>query len=203
MNAPRRISFVILPAAVFGLALASCGSASTTGNGSPTTTTKKPAVTSTAPSTAPSTATPTTAVPPTSTAQPAPASPAACSTTSLHVSLQSSSTSEAIVLVNAGSVPCTLQGFPGVSFLDYHGNPVGIPADRTSSSSTPAPVTLSPGASATSTVALAMSSSCAPTDAYSVLVYPPGSTSSVSLPTAGTMPVCTIGPTASVGPVTG
>jgi Protein of unknown function (DUF4232) len=199
MSTPRRIR-LFLPVAAFAIAVAGCSSASTTGMGAQTTTTKKAPATSTPPS---AVTPPTTAVPPTSTALPAPASPAACSTTSLHVSLRSSASSYAIVLVNAGSVPCTLQGFPGISFLDYHGNPVGIPADRTTSSSTPAAVTLSPGASATSTVTLAMSSSCAPANASSILAYPPGSTVSVSLPTAATIPVCTMGPTASVGPVTG
>ena len=35
-----------------------------------------------------------------------------------------------VVLRNAGTTPCTLSGFPGVSFADPAGNPVAAPAQR-------------------------------------------------------------------------
>jgi hypothetical protein len=47
---------------------------------------------------------------------------------------------------NDSPLPCTMNGYPGVSFLDGSGNQIGVPADRNQIAHTP--VTVAPGATA-------------------------------------------------------
>jgi hypothetical protein len=48
-----------------------------------------------------------------------------------------------LLFTNAGATPCSLEGYPGVSFLDASGGQVGRPAERLASPT--APVMLGPG----------------------------------------------------------
>ncbi len=84
------------------------------------------------------------AVPP-----PDPVGPDTCS--SAHLALAVGTTSAAagtrsneLVLRNAGTAPCRLQGYPGVSLLDGQYRQVGQPAQRTGDAPS-APIVLAPG----------------------------------------------------------
>lgn len=89
-----------------------------------------------------------------------------------------------LVLQNTGSSSCTLQGWPGVSFVGGGtGTQIGVPAnaERSSAHST---VTLTPGGDAyVSTVILFASSvpaeQCKPAQADGFRVFPPGSRASL------------------------
>lgn len=96
---------------------------------------------------------------------------------------------------NATASPCTLTGYPGVSFLNSAGAQVGSPARRYPTGTTPGPVTLAAGASVAATVGLPDTgnfppASCAPQPATTVRVYPPGSTVATDLPLAAS--ICTV-----------
>jgi len=89
-----------------------------------------------------------------------------------------------LVLTNNGSAECSLQGWPGVSFVgDGNGTQLGAAAqfDR----STPHPtVVLQPGGSAQAPLKIVQAgnyseSDCKPTPADGFRVYPPGSTESL------------------------
>ncbi|BDZ48774.1 hypothetical protein GCM10025867_10150 [Frondihabitans sucicola] len=89
-----------------------------------------------------------------------------------------------LVLTNKGSASCTLQGWPGVSFVgDGNGTQIGQAAafDR----STPhATVTVAPAGTATSTLRIVQagnysSADCKPTKADGFRVYPPGQKASI------------------------
>lgn len=98
----------------------------------------------------------------------------------------SASSTTSVVLTNAGSTPCTLYGYPGVSFVaggDRH--QVGAAADRQPDTK-PARVTLAPGSRASGPLTIVANASvdagaCQPTDAVGIKVYPPGSTGWVLL----------------------
>lgn len=85
----------------------------------------------------------------------------------------------AIILTNTGQRPCTLQGWPGVSYVgDGNGTQLGSSAvlDRTTAHPT---VTLAPHASAQApidfvAVAVFPASSCRPQPVDGLRVYPPG-----------------------------
>lgn len=83
-----------------------------------------------------------------------------------------------ITLTNTGPSPCVLNGFPGVSFVDGQGNPVGAPASRDASAGGGG-VTLAPGASASAGLKITQSGVigqvCNPHPAAGLRVYPPGS----------------------------
>lgn len=120
----------------------------------------------------------------------------------------------AITLTNTGTASCTLQGWPGVSFVGGgDGKQIGAAAtlDRTSGHPT---VTLAPGGSAQAAVKITeagnySSSDCSPQAADGFRVYPPGSTASLFIPATGytacastsihllTTGALTAGPTAS------
>ncbi|MFJ6002966.1 DUF4232 domain-containing protein [Arthrobacter sp. NPDC092385] len=89
-----------------------------------------------------------------------------------------------LVLTNASDRECTVQGFPGVSFVDASGTQIGAAADRDGSAA--ALVTLAPGASATATLrqvnAQNYGADCELTPSAGLRVYPPGSTDSLVLP---------------------
>lgn len=89
-----------------------------------------------------------------------------------------------LVLTNASDRECTVEGYPGVSFVDATGNQVGAAADRDGSASTR--VTLAPGTSAAATLqqtnAQNYGDDCRLTPAAGLRVYPPGDTESLVLP---------------------
>ncbi|OBA51230.1 DUF4232 domain-containing protein [Kocuria sp. ICS0012] len=92
-----------------------------------------------------------------------------------------------LTLTNNGSAPCTLSGYPGVSFVDANGAPVGAPASRDASGA--GTVTLQPGASASAGVRITqpgvIGQVCNPHQAAGVRVYPPDSYESLVVPYSG------------------
>jgi hypothetical protein len=94
---------------------------------------------------------------------------------------------------NVAKGTCTLEGFPGVSFLDGAGKQVGAPATRN-----PQPVTtvaLPTTAHAVSALQVADASNystvdCRPVTAVAVRVYPPGSRAAVLVPLRPHLRVC-------------
>jgi hypothetical protein len=89
-----------------------------------------------------------------------------------------------LILTNRGA-PCTLHGYPGVSFLDAAGRQLGSPAEMT-----PAPVKrilLPTGGSASAVLAYSNAeaypdSTCRPAEAARVRVYPPGERVPLTVP---------------------
>jgi hypothetical protein len=205
----RRATPPLAAVVVLGLAVAACG-----GGSSSSTTTTKPkggtATTTTAPAskattTAPAATTtvPTTATAPTTATTPAttvPAStttagPTLCATAALTLSISGASgaagsTYESLDLQNTGSVTCTLNGYPGVSYVTgSSGSQVGAPAAR-DTSSTPTLVTLAPGATASAQLRLIDpynfdQSTCQITPVLGFRVYPPGQTTAGFVAAAG------------------
>ncbi|MCT1615602.1 DUF4232 domain-containing protein [Kocuria marina] len=92
-----------------------------------------------------------------------------------------------LTLINNGSAPCTLSGYPGVSFVDANGAPVGAPASRDASGA--GTVTLQPGESASAGVRITqpgvIGQVCNPHQAAGVRVYPPGSYESLVVAYSG------------------
>jgi len=95
-----------------------------------------------------------------------------------------------LTLRNTGSAACTLQGWPGVSFVgDGDGAQIGAAAGQDRSSAHPT-VTLQPGQTAVAPLKIANAqdyppSECTPTAADGFRVYPPGSTASLFVPASG------------------
>ncbi|GIG30288.1 DUF4232 domain-containing protein [Cellulomonas marina] len=95
-----------------------------------------------------------------------------------------------VVLTNTGTVPCTLQGWPGVSLVGGgDGTQIGAPAvlDRTSEHPT---VTLAPGGTALAALRIARAddydaAACDPQPADGLRVYPPGDTASLFVEAEG------------------
>ncbi|WP_422391174.1 DUF4232 domain-containing protein [Arthrobacter sp. N1] len=89
-----------------------------------------------------------------------------------------------LVLTNASDRECTVQGYPGVSYVDAAGTQIGAPAERDGTAA--AAVTLAPGASASTTLqqtnAENYGADCGITQAAGVRVYPPGAIDSLVLP---------------------
>jgi hypothetical protein len=177
--------------AVLSLAAAACGggsssSAPTTATSSGATTTTAPAATTTVPTTAPAT---TTTVPATTTTVPPPPTTVGvttCVTSALTLSISGAngaagSTYETLDLQNSGSVTCTLEGYPGVSYVTGNaGTQVGAAATRDPSSSVVL-VTLAPGATATAQLRLIDAgnfdaTTCQITPVLGFRVYPPNQT---------------------------
>lgn len=96
----------------------------------------------------------------------------------------------AIILTNSGQRSCTLQGWPGVSFVgDGNGTQIGAPAalDRSSSHETH---TLAPGGEVQTIVQIAQTGNydaaeCRPQATDGFRVYPPGSLESIFVPASG------------------
>ncbi|MDO5685623.1 MAG: DUF4232 domain-containing protein [Bifidobacterium sp.] len=93
-----------------------------------------------------------------------------------------------LVLTNSDSRTCTLRGYPGVS-LRHGDTQIGAAAerDRTVDAST---ITLQPGQSAHSALRIVNagnfdSSACTPTDADTMLIYPPDQKESISIDATG------------------
>ena len=160
--------------AVLAVGLAACGSSSS----STTTTTRSQGTTST---TAAGSTTSSTSGSTTTTRS----GTAACASSGLTVTLGSANGSAGsihypIAFKNTTSSPCTLFGFPGVSFLAAGGTQIGAPAQR-ESGLTPATVTVAPGGSAYSSVGITdpgIPPCSGASTATQVRVYPPGQTQS-------------------------
>ena len=110
-----------------------------------------------------------------------------------------------LILTNIGSSPCSLQGWPGVSFVgNGNGTQLGSPAqfDRSTPHDT---VVLQPGGTAQAPLRIAQAgnyadSDCKPRPADGFRVYPPGATDSlfvkdadVTACTATTVNLLTVG----------
>nr|WP_296774246.1 DUF4232 domain-containing protein [Rhodococcus sp. (in: high G+C Gram-positive bacteria)] len=100
------------------------------------------------------------------------------------------STELPIVFANVGNRTCTVDGYPGVSYLTSPGGTqVGLAATRVGSGSPP--VELAPGNSATSLVKATVvanypADQCQPTPVEGLNVYSPNTTEAVYLPYATT-----------------
>ncbi len=117
-----------------------------------------------------------------------------------------------MLLTNRGANRCTLNGFPGVSYVaGSDGHQVGAAAKR---DGTPALVTLAPGAQAHATLRIVSyqaqdTAACQPTATTGYRIYPPGQTDAAFVGQAGTscastspdVTLLTIGPVQS-GPPT-
>ncbi len=153
-------------------------------------TTSSPGTTGQSPTTKPSTST-----------SSVPSGPPACPTSQLAVTLGPANGAAGSVYFplnfrNQGSTTCTLNGYPGVSFVTgATGTQVGSPATRVAvngSATSPQLVTLAPGKSANAAlrevnVANYPAATCTPTPVLGLRVYPPGETAAafVSQPTTG------------------
>jgi len=95
-----------------------------------------------------------------------------------------------LVLTNNGSTECSLQGWPGVSFVgDGNGTQLGQPATFDRSKPHPT-VVLKPGGTAQAPLKIAQAhnyddADCKPKAADGFRVYPPGSTESLFVKDAG------------------
>lgn len=171
MKTAHVLGMALLPA----LVLTACTSANTT-TGTPTT------VASSAATTAATTGTQ-------ATTTATPARPGLCVSSGLRASLGQSRGAAgtsyiALLLTNRSRVPCTLDGYPGVSFTagtDAH--QIGAPAQRDSRVGA-APVILVPGATVHVTVEVANygnydQQACQPEPATGYRIFPPGSTGSL------------------------
>ncbi|UBQ02674.1 DUF4232 domain-containing protein [Curtobacterium sp. TXMA1] len=119
-----------------------------------------------------------------------------CATGSLTGSIEPGSGGAAgstivhLALRNTGSTTCTLQGWPGVSFVGGgSGEQIGAAATRDESSAHPT-VTLAPGATAVAPLKITQAedyptAKCDPVAADGFRVYPPGSTESLFVRDAG------------------
>jgi hypothetical protein len=186
----RTTTKITLIAAACLTAAGLAGCSTTSGTASTPASTPK---TTTAPVTSPSPTDQTSSSPTTSTSASPSTGSAITACTSAHLSAAISpsagggaagSTYVNLVLTNKGTVTCTLQGWPGVSFVgDGNGTQIGQAAvfDRASPHAT---VTVAPGATATSVLRIVQagnysSADCKPTPADGFRVYPPGQKASV------------------------
>jgi hypothetical protein len=162
--------------ALLALALTACSSANST-TGTPTTVATS--VTTIAATTAPTTEAQVTT----------PARPGPCVSSDFRASLGQSQGAAgtfhiALLLTNRSRVTCTLNGYPGVSFIagtDAH--QIGRPAQRDRRVGA-APVTLVPGATVHVIIAVADygnydQQTCQPARATGYRIFPPGSTGSL------------------------
>ena len=95
-----------------------------------------------------------------------------------------------LVFTNSGSRTCTMQGFPGISYVaGDDGHQVGPAAYRDGTKG--APVTMAPGVSSSTVIGFVNvqnfdSSVCQPTETRGLRVYPPHDTAAMFLPLPGT-----------------
>jgi hypothetical protein len=193
---PQRTKNVLVlttAAAAAVLLLSGCGAgaAQTQSTSQPAATTVSPA--SPAPSNAAGAAEPTSASSSPASSSPAsthPATqsgPALCKAAGLTASTEVTGAAAGsvyleVILSNAGTVPCLLTGFPGVSLTaDANGEPIGAAAVRDGSS----PVTdvvLAPGQAGTATLRYTQAGNypdCSRTEAAGLRIYPPEDTASL------------------------
>jgi hypothetical protein len=131
-----------------------------------------------------------------------PAGPRQCGSAELEVSLGATDGAagtiyHALVFTNSGPRSCTIQGFPGVSFVaGDDGHQVGQAARRNGDKGPV--VTLVPGATATAPVGFvnvgALGPRCRPTPARGLRVYPPHNTAAEFVPLESTACAGTTGP---------
>ena len=173
---PARLSSLTWPAAAAALAccaLAACGTTAAPGAGTTHTVTVQPS-----PATPAGGTTPTSAP-----ATQAPAGPGRCPASDLKGSLGTSQGAAGtlytdVVLTNTSAASCTLDGYPGVSFVAAPGgSEIGAAADR-NPISPPTLLTLAPGGQANMLVALTdvgvySPSDCQPTSVSWMRIYPP------------------------------
>jgi hypothetical protein len=181
---------LIAMAALAGSAglLAGCGTST------PAAAPSAPASATTAPSTSPSATAPTTpaATPtPTPTTSPSTVSTAACATSALHVAVPSGAGNAAagsafypIQFSNTSSSPCTLYGYPGVSFVGAAGgSQIGAAATRNSALAARL-ISLSPGQTVHATLQVVdalnyPSGDCGLVTAHWLKIYPPNQTAPI------------------------
>jgi Domain of unknown function (DUF4232) len=187
----------ILAAAGVAVALGAAGCSGTTSGNSagptvPSFNSTKPTTLSASPSSGPSTPPPvsTTAEQPTEAA-----GPGECRSAELKLSIGRGEGAAGTVFrplrfTNSGARPCTIQGFPGVSYVaGDDGHQVGPAAFREGTKG--APVSLAPGDTAFATVGFVQVRNfdpavCKPTAIRGLRVYPPHETASLFLPLEGT-----------------
>ncbi len=187
-DARKVLGVAALTAALTAACSGSATVSSATAPASPT----RPTATTTSPApvTTPRTPVPRTPVPstgaPTATPQ---AGTSRCALAQLELALgrpgaAAGSTYTPITFRNTGSVPCSLDGYPGVSFVaGDRGQQVGAAATRTG---TAQPVLLAPGDTAHATLQESNAgnhdpAACRPTAVPGLRVYPPGETASAFL----------------------
>ena len=180
-----------------GVVALGCGSSGTTKIASSTSSTVAPTTTTTPPTTATATAAiPTTS--PTSGVGP-------CTSGQLSATVGSGQGAAGteiyqLVFTNAGSTPCTLQGYPGVSFVGANGVQLGSPASR-GGSTTPPLTSLEPRQSVYATFTYPNSGNIcenAGTPTAGLRVYPPNQTAALFAPFTYAS-VCSTAPGASSG----
>jgi hypothetical protein len=114
----------------------------------------------------------------------------------------------ALTFTNRGAAECTLQGWPGVSFVTGDsGTQVGAAATREGNGGGTA-VALAPGGSATSNLAISNAdafdpATCAPVDVRGLRVYPPDQKAAVFVERPGQACSAQEKSTIAVGPVQG
>lgn len=96
-----------------------------------------------------------------------------------------------IDFTNTGSVPCSLEGYPGVSLTDASGAQLGAAATRSTDTGSAKLVTLAPGATANAELRLTddtvyPTSQCQPVTAAYLKVYPPNNTQAAQISFTGT-----------------
>lgn len=121
----------------------------------------------------------------------APAEPAACATSQLKTTTESTNSAAGhtgfqIVFQNTGSQPCTLTGYPGVSFVKGHNTQLGKAAVRTAGSTKT--VTLLPNGHAWAEAETVngqggySADECDLTNVPTLRVYPPNQKESTNIP---------------------
>ena len=119
-----------------------------------------------------------------------------CRTAALSVSIGSPNGSAGashygLTFQNTGTAACTLYGYPGVSFLDSSGHPIGDPAQR--QGGTPTTVTVAAGGNAYASIAVTdpgIPPCSSSTAAAQVRVFPPGETPATQVPAPTGLLVC-------------
>ncbi len=171
-----------------------------TGSSTPEPPTTAPATSTTTVTTAPVTTSPVTTTP---------GGLSACRTQQLTVTLGGAQGAAGhqytpVVFTNTGTEPCSIQGYPGVSYTNgADGAPVGDPATREGGET--AAVRLDPGGHATATLQTVTSvdvypvDQCLPVQVAGLRIYPPNNTESVFIAQARTW--CSRGGGMSVKPV--
>ncbi|PWW62079.1 uncharacterized protein DUF4232 [Actinokineospora spheciospongiae] len=201
--------FLITTGILVAAATAGCGAAAdNAGSAAPTpsiTSVDQP-ITSTATLAAPPPTAPPTAAQPPAAAQPTRAASEAeaadgaagsndCKAADLALSIRdgegaAGTVYRTLVFTNSGSRTCTMQGFPGVSYVTGDdGHQVGPAAYRDGTKG--APVTMAPGVSSSTTIGFVNvqnfdPAACQPTETRGLRVYPPHDTASMFLPLPGT-----------------
>ncbi|HEX3539742.1 MAG TPA: DUF4232 domain-containing protein [Acidimicrobiales bacterium] len=164
-----------------------------------------------APGTPPTSGVPPAPVAPATTGPAVAAAPTACATGALAVVASDAGAAAGtayldLVFTNTLAPACTLQGYPGVSFLDARGHSIGAPASRTGAAA--ALVTLTKGGAAQAVLAyhdayVATAPGCQPEVAAAIRVSPPNRTAALTVPTH--LMVCanpSAAATAAISPVT-